>query len=211
MRWASLTHFVSTASCTCQFKIGFNKIKTCWKQVHQVCTFLTRRVFIMLSVRGCVVMSNKRKFCFSVVRTPFSTRFLARRSRTFFNWYLNFKGFQVSPGEKIDYRNRISIDWKKRLTNRWDIRSSFELFQEAQSLWRAWGLRRAKRPRWVNRFWEESFCQEVTFFSCHPFPVQHGLSDPIRWGCNPSVRSICNHSRMMCNPTWEEIQLNINK
>ena len=37
------------------------------------------------SVTGCVVMSNSRKFCFSVVRTPFSVRFLARRSLTFFS------------------------------------------------------------------------------------------------------------------------------
>ena len=36
----------------------------------QMGTFLIRRVFIMLSVSGCVVMSKRRKFCFSVVRTP---------------------------------------------------------------------------------------------------------------------------------------------
>lgn len=29
------------------------------------------------SFNGCVVMSNNKKFCFSVVKTPFSTRFLA--------------------------------------------------------------------------------------------------------------------------------------
>lgn len=52
---------------------------------------------MILSVSGWVVMSKRRKFCFSVVRTPFSTRFLASRSRTFFNWYLSLSGFHVSP------------------------------------------------------------------------------------------------------------------
>mmetsp|Transcript_15214 Transcript_15214/g.45237 ORF Transcript_15214/g.45237 Transcript_15214/m.45237 type:complete len:216 (+) Transcript_15214:634-1281(+) len=42
-------------------------------------------------------MSKSRKFCFSVVRTPFSTKFLARRSRTFLSWYLSLSGFHVSP------------------------------------------------------------------------------------------------------------------
>lgn len=42
-------------------------------------------------------MSNRRKFCFSVVRMPFSTRFFAIRSLTFLSWYCNLKGFQVSP------------------------------------------------------------------------------------------------------------------
>jgi len=60
-------------------------------------TFFTRRDLATLSVRGCVVISNNRKFCFSVVRTPFSTRFLASLSRTFFSWYLSFNGFHVSP------------------------------------------------------------------------------------------------------------------
>lgn len=64
IRWGSFTHLSSTASCT----------------------FLIRRCLILLLVRGCVVMSNNRKFCFSVVRTPFSTRFLARRSRTLRSW-----------------------------------------------------------------------------------------------------------------------------
>lgn len=36
-------------------------------------TFLINLVFCTLSVTGWVVMSNSRKFCFSVVSTPFST------------------------------------------------------------------------------------------------------------------------------------------
>lgn len=64
IRWGSFTHLSSTASCT----------------------FLIRRCLILLLVSGCVVMSKRRKFCFSVVRTPFSTRFLARRSRTLRSW-----------------------------------------------------------------------------------------------------------------------------
>lgn len=64
IRWGSFTHLSSTASCT----------------------FLMRRCLMLLLVRGCVVMSNSKKFCFSVVRTPFSTRFLASRSRTFLSW-----------------------------------------------------------------------------------------------------------------------------
>lgn len=64
IRWGSLTHLSSTAS---------------W-------TFLMSRCLMILLVRGCVVISNSRKFCFSVVRTPFSTKFFARRSRTFRSW-----------------------------------------------------------------------------------------------------------------------------
>lgn len=64
IRWGSFTHLSSTAS---------------W-------TFLIRRCLMLLLVRGCVVISNSRKFCFSVVRTPFSTRFFASRSRTFRSW-----------------------------------------------------------------------------------------------------------------------------
>lgn len=60
-------------------------------------TFLRRRHFTVLSLNGCVVISNNRKFCFSVVKTPFSTKFLAKRSRTFFNWYRSLNGFHVSP------------------------------------------------------------------------------------------------------------------
>lgn len=60
-------------------------------------TFFTNRHLTTLSLSGCVVMSNSKKFCFSVVSTPFSTRFLAKRSRTFFSWYRNFNGFHVSP------------------------------------------------------------------------------------------------------------------
>lgn len=52
-----------------------------------------------------MVISNKRKFCFSVVRTPFSTKFLAKRSLTFFSWYFIFKGFHVSPiHRKLSYK-----------------------------------------------------------------------------------------------------------
>ena len=47
----SLTHLASTLSCT----------------------FLISFVFCTLSVTGWVVMSNSKKFCFSVVSTPFST------------------------------------------------------------------------------------------------------------------------------------------
>ncbi len=60
-------------------------------------TFFTNRHLITLSFNGCVVISNNKKFCFSVVSTPFSTKFLARRSRTFFSLYRNFNGFHVSP------------------------------------------------------------------------------------------------------------------
>jgi len=63
-------------------------------------TFLSSLTLASLSVNGCVVISNKRKFCFSVVRTPFSTKFFANRSLTFFSWYLIFKGFHVSPVNK---------------------------------------------------------------------------------------------------------------
>ncbi len=98
IRWASLTHLDKTASWTWVCRndaVHYHTeggISSC-----QLDTFLTSRVFMILSVSGWVVMSNRRKFCFSVVRTPFSTKFLARRSRTFFSWYLNFRGFHVSP------------------------------------------------------------------------------------------------------------------
>lgn len=67
------------------------------KKIKFILTFFTSLVLIILSVRGCVVMSKTRKFCFSVVRTPFSTRFLASLSRTFRSWYRSFRGFQDSP------------------------------------------------------------------------------------------------------------------
>ncbi len=51
-----------------------------------IATFLMSLFFTEPSVTGCVVMSKSKKFCFSVVSTPFSVRFLARRSRTFFSW-----------------------------------------------------------------------------------------------------------------------------
>lgn len=64
-------------------------------------TFLTNLVLAWLSVNGWVVISNNKKFCFSVVHTPFSTKFLANLSRTFFNWYFNLSGFHASPKIQI--------------------------------------------------------------------------------------------------------------
>lgn len=63
-------------------------------------TFFTSFCLMTLSVSGCVVISNNKKFCFSVVSTPFSTRFLANLSRTLRNWNFSFSGFQVSPATR---------------------------------------------------------------------------------------------------------------
>ncbi|KAG9480841.1 hypothetical protein GDO78_010224 [Eleutherodactylus coqui] len=65
MRCGSLTHLSKTDS---------------W-------SFFTSRCFSVVLVTGWVVMSKSRKFCFSVVRIPFSTKLLAMRSRTFLSWY----------------------------------------------------------------------------------------------------------------------------
>ena len=80
IRWGSFTHRSRTLS---------------W-------SFFTSRCFSVVLVTGWVVMSNRRKFCFSVVRIPFSTRFFAILSLTFLSWYCNLKGFQVSPMGKIN-------------------------------------------------------------------------------------------------------------
>lgn len=86
--------------------------------INNTHTFLTSRVFARLSVSGCVVISKRRKFCFSVVKTPFSTRFFASLSLTFFNWYRNFNGFHVSPKKqtKVNYIGLFLIKlWQKVL------------------------------------------------------------------------------------------------
>ena len=80
IRWGSFTHRSRTLS---------------W-------SFVTSRCFSVVLVTGWVVKSNRRKFCFSVVRIPFSTRFFAILSLTFLSWYCNLKGFQVSPMGKIN-------------------------------------------------------------------------------------------------------------
>ena len=81
MRWGSFTHLVKTASCTylrifnlCNFifsRVYMLDFFLFFKKIIQSCfTFRTSLCFAVPSVTGCVVISNKRKFCFSVVNTP---------------------------------------------------------------------------------------------------------------------------------------------
>ena len=71
-------------------------------------TFLINLFLTVESVRGCVVMSNNKKFCFSVVNTPFSVKFLASRSRTF--WKNKIESFNLTRKTKLKNHQNWKLD-----------------------------------------------------------------------------------------------------
>ena len=83
---------------------------------------------------------------------------------------------------------------------RWGTRSNSGLFLQDLSPLYVLALHQAGHHRLGSHFSTVSCDRAATFFSCLPFPARRVLLGLALWGCNPSDRWICSHSRMMCIP-----------
>lgn len=182
MRCGSLTHLANKAS---------------W-------TFRTSTFLICEFISGCVVMSKKKKFCFSVVKTPFSTRFFARRSLTFFSWKRNFMGFHVSP-ELVNEKtisNLVVANCKLKHQSAYHLGSlpSFAMFRAFPYRGYASVPRPEGHHRLVLNFLSLLCAVKGFFCDLHTFQVQFYHEEQVQLKCTLSDQWKCSHSKRMYNP-----------
>lgn len=177
-----------------------------------------------------MVISNSKKFCFSVVSTPFSTRFLASLSRTFFSWYRSFRGFHVSPVQmQMFFYYRLFTRWVSQCRVVWAIQLTTQILDPALNCFRWVGffdvLQRFVEQHVAGRCigFEDDFSKIITKCSwtywryfllsiaqltastilvvaCQLFPAPLVPVGPTRWECSRAVHSIYSRSRMKCSP-----------